>query len=138
MEKTKIGLSAGIVGAIVFLLFLFGGYTVGLLAFGYVMLCEKDESLRLSAVTAVLVALAASVITLVISLIPNLMGILNSLLSAFDADIDLSVLYNLESFLNGLVSLARAVALVGLAGMSALGKPLQLAAAKKLLGTVSE
>ena len=133
MEKTKIGLSAGILGAIAFLAFLFGGYVPGLLVVGYILLCEKSESLRVSAATALLITLAAAVLNLVIGLIPDLLRYVNSLLNIFDEYMDVDVVYNIENFLASTVGLVKMVALVGLAVFSFLNKPLQIPFIKKLI-----
>jgi hypothetical protein len=133
MEKTKIGLSAGILGAIAFLAFLFGGYVPGLLVVGYILLCEKSESLRVSAATALLITLAAAVLNLVIGLIPDLLRYVNSLLNIFDEYMDVDVVYNIENFLTSTVGLVKMVALVGLAVFSFLNKPLQIPFIKKLI-----
>lgn len=133
MEKTKIGLSAGIVGAIAFLVFQFGGFIPGLLILGYILLCEKNESLRVSAVTALLVTLAAYVLNLVIGLIPNLLSYVNSLLNIFEEYLEAEIVYNIESFLTSTVNLVKMVAMIGLAVFSFLNKPLQIPFVKKML-----
>jgi len=138
MEKTKLGVSSGILGAIAFLAFLFGGYIPGLLVLGYIVVCEKSESLRTSAVTALLITLAASVLNLVIGLIPDLLRYVNSLLNIFDEYLEADVLYNIENFLVSTVNLAEMAALVVLAVFSALNKPLQIPFVKKLLAKDAE
>lgn len=133
MEKSKLGLSTGIVGAIVILLVLFGGYTVGLLAVGYVLLWEKDVSLRVSALTALLVALAASVINMVVGLLPDLVDIFSSMMNIFKVYLNLDVVYSIANFFYNIVSLLKTVALAVLAVFSLIGKPLMLGFIKKLV-----
>lgn len=133
MEKTKLGLSANILSVIVILLFQFGGYTAGLLALGYVLLCEKDQSLRVSAVTALLVALAYSVLHMVIGILPSLAEIFSSMLNIFNVYSGMNFVHNIANFLYNILSLLRTAAFVVLAVMAILGKPLQLAPVKKLL-----
>ena len=52
MEKTKLGISVGLFGAIIFAVALFGGYIPSILLVGYVLLMETNEWLRKSAVKA--------------------------------------------------------------------------------------
>lgn len=133
MEKTKLGLSVKICNVLVFLLFLFGGYTVGLLAVGYVLLCEKDQSLRVSAVTALLAAVAYSLIQMLIGLLPDVVEIFVNLLNIFRVYVNVSFLHNITNFLYSILSLMKTVVYIILAFMAVLGKPVQLSAIKKLL-----
>lgn len=133
MEKTKLGLSVKICNALVFLLFLFGGYTVGLLALGYVLLFEKDQSLRVSAVTALLAAVAYSLIQMLISLLPNVVEIFVSMLNIFQVYVNANFLHNIYNFLSNILSLLKTVVFVILAFLAILDKPVQLTSVKKLL-----
>jgi hypothetical protein len=133
MEKTKLGLSVKICNVLVFLLFLFSGYTVGLLAVGYVLLCEKDQSLRVSAVTALLAAVAYSLIQMLIGLLPDVVEIFVNLLNIFRVYVNVSFLHNITNFLYSILSLMKTVVYIILAFMAVLGKPVQLSSIKKLL-----
>lgn len=133
MEKTKLGLSVKICNVLVFLLFLFGGYTVGLLAFGYVMLCEKDQSLRVSAVTALLAAVAYSLLHMLIGLLPDVENVFVSMLNIFQVHANVLLLNRIATFLYGVLSLLKTVVFVILAFLAILDKPVQLASVKKLL-----
>lgn len=133
MEKTRLGLSAKAVGVIVTLLFFFGGYTVGLLAVGYILLCEKDQALRVSALTALVVALAYSLLNIVISLLPDIVYVFESMLAIFDVYVNLNVIRRISNFLSGILSLLKTAAYVVLVVMAVLDKPIQLAPVKKLL-----
>ena len=133
MEKTKLGLSVKTCNVLVFLLFLFGGYTVGLLAVGYVLLCEKDQSLRVSAVTALLSAVAYSLIHMLVGLLPDVVNIFVSLLSIFQVYVNVNFIHNISNFLYNILSLLKTVVFVILAFLTVLDKPVQLASVKKLL-----
>lgn len=133
MEKTKLGLPVKICNVLVFLLFLFGGYTVGLLAVGYVLLCEKDQSLRVSAVTALLTAVAYSLIHMLIGLLPDVVDIFVNMLNIFRVYVNVNFVHNIANFLYSILSLMKTVVFVILAFMAVLDKPVQLAFVKKLL-----
>lgn len=52
MEKTKLGVSIGLLGAGIFAAALFGGYVATIVLAGYVLLMETNEWLRRAAVKA--------------------------------------------------------------------------------------
>lgn len=133
MEKTKLGLSVRVAGALTYLLFLFGGYTPGLLAAGYILLCEDDAGLKKNAVTAVLTAIALSTLNMLVGLVPDVIDVFRTLASIFGGYINSGVIGGIASFLYAVLSLAKTVVFVGLAAMSLLGKPVKVAAVDKLL-----
>ena len=92
MEKTKLGVSAGFLCAAAYLLFLFGGYTPALLLVGYILICENDETLRISALTATILALAFSLLNLLIGLLPDILNIFESMLDIFNVYLNLNLI----------------------------------------------
>ena len=132
MEKTKIGLKTGIVAALAYLLFLFGGYPAGLLFVGYVVLCEKDAWLRKTTVTALLVALCFSALSLLVGLLPDVLNLLYSLLRIFSVHIYLDVVDSIFSFFGNIISLLRTVVFVLLAVLALQKKTVEIKALDKL------
>lgn len=132
MEKTKIGLPVNVVAAMVYLLFLFSGYTVGLLFLGYVVLCENDAWLRKTSVKALLVALSFSALSLVIGLLPDVVGLISSLLRIFTVYFYPEVVDSIFSFFGNIVSLLRTVVFVLLAVMAFKKKTVEIKALDKL------
>lgn len=132
MEKTKLGLSTAIMGAIVYLTALFGGYTPLLLVAGYILLAEENAQLKKTAVTAFLILLAFSAVNFVIGLLPDVQSILLSLLNIFGEDFYLPFINNIANFFYGIVGLVKELALVFLAGLALLNKPLKLSFIDKL------
>ena len=53
MQKTRLGISVGMLGAAVYLTGLFSGYLVAILMAGYVLLCEENGWLKRSDIKAV-------------------------------------------------------------------------------------
>ena len=74
MQKTRLGISVGMLGAAIYLTGLFSGYLAALLLTGYVLLFEENEWLKKSAVKAVALMMLFSFITVLINLIPNAMS----------------------------------------------------------------
>lgn len=126
MEKTKLGLSIPVVGALTHLLFLFGGYTPGLLLVGYILICESDAGLKKTAVTATLAALLFSAANMLIGLLPGVGEVFGNLVAIFDEYLDLDILHYFAAFLSSIVSLLKTFAFVALAALTLLGKPLKL------------
>ena len=133
MEKTKLGLSVRVAGALTYLLFLFGGYTPGLLVAGYILLREENTGLKKTAVTAVLIAVAISALNLLVGLVPDVIDVFRSLAAIFGGYINSGVIGSIASFLYTVLNLAKTVVFVGFAAMSLLGKPVKVAAVDKLL-----
>lgn len=133
MEKTKLGLSVRVAGALTYLLFLFGGYTPGLLAAGYILLREDDAGLKKTAVTAVLAAVMFSVLNLLVGLVPDVIDVFRTLASIFGGYINGGVIGSIANFLYAVLTLAKTVIFAGLAVMALLGKTVKIAAVDKLL-----
>lgn len=133
MEKTKLGLSVGVVGAAAFLLYQFGGYTPALLLVGYVLLCESDTGLKKSVLSATVIALGYSLVNYVIYLFPNVTGLLTSFLNIFGVHPELYIIDRIFNFLGTVVAFLKGLLMVFLAGMSLLNKPVELPFLKKLI-----
>ncbi len=100
MEKTKLGISVGIFGMLLYLAAMFCGYTVMFLLAGYVLLLEENSWLKKAAAKALTVMLAFSAAIFVIGLIPDLFNLLSNLLSIFNVYFHPAIidkLYNLAA-----------------------------------------
>lgn len=82
MEKTKLGISVGLLGAALYFTGMLNFLVLILLA-GYVLFFESNEWLRKSAVKAVIIVIAFSLISVLIGISNNVLGILNVPLSWF-------------------------------------------------------
>lgn len=132
MEKTKLGLPVGIVGAAAFLLFLFGGFTPGLLLLGYILLCETNTDLKNTALTAVVLALAFSLVNSLIGLLPSVVNLFTSLLGIFTVNVNTWLLDSIFSFFYQVVSLLKTVVMLAMAFLSFKGKVFEIPFLKKL------
>lgn len=97
MQKTKLGISVGLLGAALYFMGLFSGYMVTVLLAGYVLLCEDNAWLRRTAVKAVSVMVLFSLASAVVNLIPNVMGLMDSFVSIFGGHFYISFISNLVS-----------------------------------------
>lgn len=99
MNKTKLGLSIGMVGAATYFLGLFSGYTVLVLLVGYILLCEEDLWLRKTAVKALIIPLIFSGLYYVIDLLPTFLGSISDLLGIFKVSFYPSSIYSFFNLL---------------------------------------
>ena len=58
MQKTRLGISVGLMGFITYFGCCFGGYIAAILLFGYILLVENNQWLRKTAVKAMILTIA--------------------------------------------------------------------------------
>lgn len=128
MNKTKLGISTGLLAAFAYFSGCFSGYLLLFFIAGYVLLKEEDEWLKKNVVKAALLMVVFSVATGVLGLVPDLFDWLNSGFSIlgfslygipFVGTFLLSKLTALISFIIGAVNIVEVVAFL-LLGFSAL------------------
>ena len=121
MQKTKLGISVGLLGAALYFLGIFSGYLVPVLLAGYILLCEENEWLRKAAVKAISVMVAFSLMSTVVSLIPNFMNFIGYLVSMFGGSFYIAILSNLVSAVVTALNILETLLLLGL-GIKALNQ----------------
>ena len=126
MQKTKLGISVELLAALLYFIGLIN-LTGLLLATGYVLICEKDQWLRRSAVTAVVLSLAFALIGQVIGFGSDLFGLFNSLLSNFPfVHFKISYPLNIDSFIGYAAGLLQRALFVVLGVMALKHKGFQI------------
>ena len=115
MQKTKLGLSIGFIGAILCCAGMFMGYTATLLLAGYVILMEEDVWLKAIAVKVVSIMTVFSLIIAALSIIPDAIGLLNYFVALFGGSFSVLILTNLTYLLQQIASLAETVVFLVLA-----------------------
>lgn len=105
MEKTRLGLSVGVVGAAAYLLSLFGGYIPVLLLVGYVLMFETNGWLKRTAVKAAVVTILFSMASALIGLIPDCLRLIQEIVVLFDGYFDITTVYTIESLLLDMLNL---------------------------------
>lgn len=133
MEKTKLGLRVPVMGALAFVLFHFGGYVAGLIYLGYVLLFEADLELKKTALTALLAAIAFSVVNVVIGLLPDVLNVIESLLAIFTLNVHISFVDKVANLFYNILNVVKPVVMLGLAVMAWSNKPVKLAVLDKLM-----
>lgn len=109
MEKTKLGVSVGLLGAFIYAAVYFGGYVAGALAVGYVLLFESNEWLKKAAVKALAIAVVFSMVTLVLSLIPDALSVINDVLGLFKGYLSIPFIGSILTAMKALVALVKEV-----------------------------
>lgn len=104
MQKTKIGISVGVMGAVMYFASLFGGYIPMLLLAGYIFLKEENIWLRKAAFKAVALMLVFSACGAVISSVNDILGIFNSL---FDWSLEIPL--ELDYVLSRIIDLVKVI-----------------------------
>ncbi len=84
MQKTKLGVSVGLLGAAAYFSAAFGGYVAMFIVAGYILLFEENEWLKKVAVKAVALMITVGAIITIIGLIPDVLNWLTNFLAVFN------------------------------------------------------
>ena len=114
MEKTRIGIPAPFIAAAIYLSALFSGYVLTGLLVGYVLLCEKDRSLKTHAVCAFSLLLAFSLINCAVYLLPDMFEVVSDLLAVFNIYFYPSFISRVLSFFGSTLSLLKTLAFLAM------------------------
>lgn len=121
MQKTKLGISVGFMGAIAYFAGLFSGYLVAVLIFGYIMLVEDNPWLRKTAVKSIVLLVTFSALSAVIGLIPDFISFINTIFNVFGSYFSLSVVTNILAVITSALSILKTVVFLVL-GLKALNQ----------------
>ncbi len=83
MQRTKLGISVGLLGATICFSGLFGGYLLTGILVGYVLLFEENIWLRKSAVKTFAVMVGFSLVSAVVGLLPSTIRIIDDIFMMF-------------------------------------------------------
>lgn len=109
MERTRLGVSIGILGAFAYAAALFGGYVASIIVLGYIMLFEANQWLRRTAVKATATLAAFSLLSLFIGLIPDAFNWILSIVNVYGAGVYVPVVGNIFGVFTTLVSIIKDV-----------------------------
>ncbi len=121
MQKTKLGISVGLMGFITYFACYFGGYIAAILLFGYILLVENNQWLRKTAVKALLLTVAFSLLSALIGLIPDIIEFIGSIVSVFNGSFYLSIVSKIVTVLISAIGLIKTVLFIVL-GFKALSQ----------------
>ncbi|MCR5808853.1 MAG: hypothetical protein K6G56_04760 [Clostridiales bacterium] len=109
MQKTRMGISVGLLGAMLFFAALFGGYVAAILLAGYVLLFEENAWLKKSAVKSVALLVCFSILTALLGLIPSLIGFIDSICYVFGGGFSISIISKILNVITSALSIIRTV-----------------------------
>lgn len=109
MQKTKLGISVGLLGALLYFSGLFSGYTITIVIAGYVLLAEDNAWLKRTSVKAIALLVGFSLVLEVIGLIPDVIGLINNVFNIFGGSFSIKVVSNIITFLHGTISFAKTI-----------------------------
>lgn len=118
MQKTKLGMSIGLLSAVVYFTALFGGYIPLFMIAGYILLFEQNDWLKRVCFKAVMVLIVFSAISAIIGLVPQFMSGLSSFVMLFDGDLSYIAVSRIISILDNIISIVKVLTFMML-GMKA-------------------
>ena len=121
MQKTKLGISVGLLGATIYFTSLFSGYLVPIVLTGDVLLFEENEWLKKNAVKAVALLASFSLLTTVIYLIPNAIGFIDNIFAIFNGNFNVTFLSKIVTAILSAIDIVEKILFVGL-GLKALNQ----------------
>lgn len=121
MQKTKLGISVGLLGAITYLVCYFGGYVGAIIMVGYILLFETNEWLRKTSVKAIVLTVVFSLLSAIIGLIPDAIGFIDSIFNVFGGSFHISVVTSIIAVILEAIGLIKTVIFI-LLGLKALNQ----------------
>lgn len=121
MQKSRLGISIGLLGAGMFLTCFFGGYVISIILAGYILLCEENLWIKKTAVRAVALMFGFSLLSALINLIPNAMNFINSVCNIFDGSFYIEVISEIITMVGNAISIIQKVLFIIL-GLKALNQ----------------
>ena len=121
MQKTKLGITVGALGAITFFAGFFGGYLAAIVLAGYALLFEENAWLKRSVVKAVVLMVFFSVTVAIINVIPDLLEFVGNIASVFNGNFSIIKVNQIANVLVSGLNLVEKVLFLGL-GVKALSQ----------------
>lgn len=121
MQKTKLGVSVGVLGAAMYFLGFFSGMTAAVLLGLYILLKEENVWLKKTVVKTVAVWVLFAFLSAVLGLIPDAIGFIDSILNIFGGNFYIGIVSNIIYMLRDGLDLVRSVLFL-LLGLKALNQ----------------
>lgn len=121
MQKTRMGITVGLMGAAMFLTTFFGGFFAAAVLAGYILLCEENVWLKKAAVKAIALTLIFSLLSGVIDLLPDVIRFINNIANLFDEDVTVEFITKLINLFDTILYIGEKVLFI-LLGYKALSQ----------------
>ena len=109
MQKTKLGMSIGLLSAVIYFPALFGGYIPLFMIAGYVLIFEQNDWLKRVCFKAVILLIAFSMITAIVGVLPNLMNSFSNFIQIFHGDFSYVLLSRIVNIFNDIMSIIKVI-----------------------------
>lgn len=109
MVKTKLGLSIGLLSAVVYFTALFGGYIPLFLLAGYILIVEQNDWLKRVCCKAVLLLIGFSVLSVCVDLIPSALECIADFVAIFKGNFSYLPISYLISVINDVIGIIKVV-----------------------------
>lgn len=109
MQKTKLGISVGGLGALLYFSGLFGGYLLTTLLAGYVLLIEENLWLKKAAIKAVALMIGFSALCSLVGLLPRAIDIFSLVVNLFGGHFSVVIIDKIQSLLLAVISFAETI-----------------------------
>ncbi len=119
MQKTKLGISVGLLGAIMCFTGFFSGYLVAVILMGYILLFESNEWLRKTAVKVMVVMISFSALSALIGFIPDAIGLIDDVFGIFGGSFGIGFISSIVILVSSVLDILEKIILL-LLGFKAL------------------
>lgn len=113
MQKTRFGISVGLLGAAVCFIGFFGGYFAAVLLTGYILMLEKNAWLKRTAVKVIAIMVLFSLLGTIVNLIPNIISFINYVAVIFHRDFSVEFLTQITTVLSSGIDIVEKVLFIG-------------------------
>lgn len=121
MQKTKLGITVGLLGAAIYFTGLFGGFLVAIVLAGYSLMFEENEWLKKNAVKAIALMVFFAMLSAVVNLIPDTISFINYVAGIFGGYVNVGILSFIASVIESAVSIIEKILFIVL-GIKALNQ----------------
>ena len=112
MQKTKLGMSIGLLSAVIYFTALFGGYIPLFMIAGYVLIFEQNDWLKRVCFKAVILLIAFSMITAIVGILPNLMNSFSNFIQIFNGDFSYVFISRIVNIFNDIMSIIKVIVFI--------------------------
>lgn len=121
MQKTRLGISVGLLGAATYFAIFFWDYLAAIVFVGYILLFEENIWLKKASVKAVSLVFGFSLLYSIIALLPNVIEFIGDVFGIFGGDFQLTFIDNIVTAISTGLTIIKKVLFIVL-GIKALNQ----------------
>ena len=109
MQKSKLGVSVGLVGAVLFFCGIFDSLMLLIIITGYVLLVEENAWLKRTSVKAVVLFMCFSVLSFLIGLLPDIVSAVGSVANIWGSSFSVPIISKIVNALKSILNIVKYV-----------------------------